>query len=1023
MNIKKTACNGTRGLDHYNDLSKANSSWINVKDMGASGSAYETTAVTQAGGKAITVEEVGDFTVGQGVIVSKCHPHYKDASFWGPEAWNNKQPLDGVAELRGFDGSSVDWLVFVLEIDGAAPISFRWSDDLARSWKGTNVPVTWDWQPLSGGLEIKFLKRDLVPGHGVTLSARATLVTTIERIEGKTLLLRDAPNRSVDGAVVRHCDGAALQAALDHALRARRNLYVPNGHYRLERGLVVNEFEPDSAIVIEGDCGVNTLLDIREGTGPVITLDGCENVTVRNFKMIGHGSFEMGCGRFRTSTGHSAWCMGFKQCRASLIVGTERVLFENVNVSNMSTEAFMSLGPDRYRSIRYKPNKARRHTKSLTFLRCSVYDCAHNAFNNADRAEGTNVLYCRVEKVGSQAYEGPARFLKLIGNYVRGSTTGFVVGNSAHLEEGEVGLGQAVVAHNVFEGCEGENGGITVNTPASQVIVTNNIFVNWNSGPNIGLAIRVTSGSKRKTQPSHNVVITGNSIDLSWRNKRRHTTGIMVQASDVTVSDNQIYVRGEIDPKVTGIDICESAVNVTVHDNLIHNCACGFCATRARSRVTEVFDERTFRDECLPRVRSMSHLYRNWNLLWRSGEHQGSTVRIATFEPNEAHRFKLAEPQRMQPGNVFQIYPDSANWLIHDNTITDCAHPAVLEAHGGVTTVFRGNVISRGVAVNVASAVVVRGQWKLIGNQISGFDEKDSAAFHLQEARPSGGRVILTDNIVENCANFAKTTNKKLWGQNIRQNNLFIADDDLTDRDIKPVMVKPPKQAKPPKLPALELDAPVKIDGDVSEWSWDIAANIAEIKWTPNGEPVISPTGRVRAAFDDDALYLAMRFELPAGTELTSALAFDQGDGVEIALRNADPKHFTPTFVLWGSVGGTHASSAYLDQMGASYERADGLRKATVYAAKRLTDGWSCEWRVPFAALGLEAKDVDSLLLNIGLKCVATESRVVWTPVSGSLGDMDLAMDLVNELRTGRMVDPLCMFTDIDLAGELRLKR
>lgn len=1019
MSATKRDRTWTNIINHASDTRHSNSSWINVKDMGASGSPFETTTSTKSGVSAITVKDVGDFAVGQGVMISKCHPRYDNAYLRGPGSWRDEQPLEGVVELRGFDGRDGDWLVFVLEIDGSTPVSFRWSDDLGHTWKGQNVPVTWDWQSLSGGLEIKFLKRNLVPGNGVTLSARTTLFTTIEKIEGNTLRLRDAPASSVDGARVRHCDGTALQAALEHAVRTRQNLYFPNGHYRLERGLFVKELVEDAAIVIEGASGSNTLLDISEGTGAVFTLESCKDVTIRNVKMIGHGGLDSGIGRIKTATGHPFWCMELKECRAALICGTERVLIENVHVSRMSVEAFMSIGPDRYGRLR----RGSRHTQSLTYLRCTVRDCAHNAFNNNDFAEGTSVIHCRVEKVGSQAYEGPARFLKLIGNYIRGARNGFVIGNSAHLENGPVGLGQAVVADNVFEGCDGDNGGITVNCPAEQVIVARNIFVNWNSGPVIGSAIRVIGHSRMKTQSARNTIIIGNSIDLSWPNKRRHATGIMVHASNATVSDNQIFVRGRIDPKVTGVDVCESAVNVIVHDNSIRNCGCGFRCSRARSRVVEVFDERTFRDESLPRVRRDSHLYRGWNLLWRSGEHCDSTVSIEEFEPDEERRFRLSEPQRMQPGNVFQIFPNSANWLIHDNTITDCSYPVALESHGGATTVFRDNIISRGAAVDVAAAVVIRGQYKLIGNQVVGFDEENSAAFLLREARPTRRRVILKDNIVENCSNFVKVTDETLWENAIHQGNLFVATETLADQKINPLMIPPPKPLKKSILSATKLDAPVEIDGDVSGWSWDVSANVAVLSQNPIGVPITSPTGRVRAAFDEENLYFAMRFELPEGAELTSALAFDQGDGVEIALRCADIKHFTQTFTLWGSVGGTHSSGTYLGRMGASFERSEKLRKATVYAAKALPDGWSCECRLPFAALGLEANNVDSLLLNIGLKCVATGSRVVWAANRAHVGDVDLAMDVANELRTGRMDDPLCMFSDLDLAGELRLKR
>jgi hypothetical protein len=57
---------------------------VNVRDFGASGSKFETTAATTAGSKQVTVAKIGDFKVGQGVIVSRCNVRYTHSSLWGP---------------------------------------------------------------------------------------------------------------------------------------------------------------------------------------------------------------------------------------------------------------------------------------------------------------------------------------------------------------------------------------------------------------------------------------------------------------------------------------------------------------------------------------------------------------------------------------------------------------------------------------------------------------------------------------------------------------------------------------------------------------------------------------------------------------------------------------------------------------------------------------------------------------------------------------------------------------------------
>ena len=750
--------------------------WLNVKDFGVSGSAFETTAKTTAGSKQIVVKDVGDFTVGQGVMVSKCHPRYVNPCFRGPGSWyRDYKPIDGVAELRGFDGSGGDWLVFALDIDGKEQPSFRWSDTGARTWQDKRMPVTGDWQALSHGLEIRFLRRDFAPGHGITFSARTQLLTAIEKIEGNTITLRDAPTRSVADAVVRHCDAAAIQAVLDRAIRARKNVFFPTGYYRLETGLLVKELVPDTSIRIEGASGVHTLMDISNGTGSVFRLDGCKDVTVRNFRMVGHGGRGEGSGasvrgRMKTSAGLPYWCMALKSCNAVTTRATERVLVENVHASNMSSEVFYSQGPSR-RGLK----EPKRYTKSLTYLRCSVRDSAGNAFNNNDTAEGTSVLYCRVDGVAAYAWEGPARFIKLIGNYVRDSR-GLNVGNTAGRvsDRGVLGCGQAVVANNVLEGCDRDNGGITVHYPSRQVTIANNLFVNFN-----GTAIRVdgntSRGLARPPQPPRNFTVSGNIIDLTWNgDKPRTRTGVFIRASDTTVSDNQIYTRGNAAPRTTGIEVYESAVNVTVHDNLVRNCGSGLRTRRSSSRVREVIDARTFRDHSLLKVWPTSHLYHGWHLVWLSGANKGRVATIRAFDP-EACTFALTDPLQMSVGDAFEVYPDSANWLIHDNTITGCTRPVALEAYGSASSVFRDNIITRGGAEGVASAVSVSGQYKLIGNHISGFDEKDAAALELKTSRPAGtGPMVFSGNIVENCSQAVKATDPRLWEEAKKSGNLFI---------------------------------------------------------------------------------------------------------------------------------------------------------------------------------------------------------------------------------------------------------
>ena len=104
--------------------------WLDVRDRGASGSQFETAAVTAAGSKQITVANRGDFQLGQGVMLSRCNPRLTTQTLWGPTgvvAWGQK--LCGKAEIRGYDGSQGDWLVLILDVAKGSK-SFRWTEDL-----------------------------------------------------------------------------------------------------------------------------------------------------------------------------------------------------------------------------------------------------------------------------------------------------------------------------------------------------------------------------------------------------------------------------------------------------------------------------------------------------------------------------------------------------------------------------------------------------------------------------------------------------------------------------------------------------------------------------------------------------------------------------------------------------------------------------------------------------------------------------------------------------------------------------
>lgn len=708
--------------------------WLNVADFGASGSSFETLATTTAGSRRMTVSDPGDFRVGQEVMITRALTRYEGAAVLSrhPGRPQERKPLSpDMMRIRGYDGSQGSWLMYLLEISPAIPEAFRWSGDRGRTWS-VPIPITTDWQPLEQGLEVRFSRQDWGEEcHAIWFSARDLLVTHIEEVDGHTLVLRDPPNQSSAEAVVRHCDSHALQAAIDHAVARQKNLYLPAGRYRLARGLLVTNA---SGLTIQGINGTDAILDIADGENPIepwkaacLMLNGGTEVTLRNLRLVGHSGFAEAdqCGGILVGK-LLIWGFYLKGCSALTVIDTERVLVENCHARRMATECFYSQGTQEA----FLTDEKAVATKSITYLRCSVEDCGRNAFNNNDLAENTSVLYCRIKDVGGCTWEGASRFVRFIGNYVCNAGT-VAMGNigfrNSHLEVR--GSAQHIVADNVFEGhdlYQGRSGGVAIRAcgGATQLIIKDNIFVNYKGSG----AIELSGQADGRHLTSGQAIVRGNVIDLTSPDEVHvPRTAIRCDLSDVIIGDNQIYVRGEIDPTVTGLWVGEPAVNVTVHDNLIRNCGRGIITSRARGAVATVLDDRTFvqappvdNEGAIPLERRKSHRYRNWTIVWLTDGKESGRSRLTGFDP-ETFQFQLEQPFPLTPGQAFEVFPPLANWQIHHNIIAECAEPVRLDSHGSPTSTFAGNTITAAEGAKDAEPLAVHGDFHLSDNRIHGF--------------------------------------------------------------------------------------------------------------------------------------------------------------------------------------------------------------------------------------------------------------------------------------------------------------
>ena len=757
---------------------QGNDGWLNVRDCGASGSIFQTTASTKSSSRQITVANVGDFKVGQGIMVSKCNIRYEKTQMWskGIPYVSDRRPVENSIEVRGYDGTAGSWMIYLLDIAPSTSV-FRWSDDLGHTWH-PEVPITHDWQALSGGIEVRLNQKDWESGYVIAFGARDQLITRVEKIEGNVITLRDEANRSVDDAVVRHNDTQALQEAIDLAIKENLNVFVPVGHYMLAQTINVRDAH---AITIEGASSENTILDISEGEGACFTLRDGTEVNIRNFRMIGFMGFDERdkAGELETRGARYVWGFWLKHCKGIFITNTERVLVENCHASRMSGECFSSSCRGRGT---VKPGQS--YTKSITYLRCSVTDCARNAFDDIlGFGEQTAVLNCRIVDVGGCAWEGCVRFGKFIGNYVRnaGTVAAGNLGASKIMSDKtypDLGSGQHLIADNVFESIVpyGESA-IRSNRGATQVIIRDNLFINFNSS-----GIEVVNSPSSNESTSAITTITGNIFDMTCiGQKSAPRTAITIGINETVVSNNQIYVRGTADPLVTAIRLYEPALNMTVHDNLIRNCGSGIITEKFVERIGVPKDDRsftlTFKPQGLPPDRINAETYKGWGIVWQDGNRNFSQDDMSVIDSfdSETFTFRLREPHSIKAGDRFVFLIPSLNWTLHDNTIIDCLKPAVFNSFGSKTSIFNNNLISRNAEANVSVGVEVHGCFQLKGNRFSGFDEESATALALFPdaiGRAPGGQY--QGNIFENCFTIVTESKAGLWNASLTKDNQTI---------------------------------------------------------------------------------------------------------------------------------------------------------------------------------------------------------------------------------------------------------
>lgn len=658
--------------------------FLNARDFGASGSDFVSKALSCTNTNEIRLESIGDFKVGDEILIKGAFIHQtakylfekKDSSPINPRPWHHNRELESEIELRGYNGEHGGRAVYFIDFDPDEIGYLRWSVDFGRSWN-EHIPAP-DGEYVSLEADVK-IKINSLPerlfGATVVIVCSDMLIATVTAVKGNVLYISEKANRTAE-CTVSHSDTAAIQRAINAAIKDSKSVFLPKGKYKITKSLIIDS---PASFTFEGECAEETVIDnslgnvgVERPEGSCFIIRGGKEFNLKNLTMLGCLGFDnrdiAGC--IKTKGGNSVWGFYFNKSNAICISSTERVYVENCHARMMSAECFYSRGDSRRYTL--VPED---YTKSIIYNRCSVVDCARNAFNNNDQAEGTTITNCRVERVGGCAWEGASRFVKIQGSYFRWCGP-IAIGNVRRREENleHLGTGQHIISDNYFEeGCAYSDSMIMIGSTATQVIVKGNVFVNFNSN-----AVKIFGEGNTCDKPPENVIVSSNIIDLSAENGRGiPRIGISASAPFVTVSDNHIYTRYDSDKNTKGIVITGDLVRTVVHDNILASLDIGIESRRVTGSVGIVADNRSFyRKEKAygeyatpPLVRIRSHRYRGWRILWDNGEYSV----IEDFDPVSL-RFTLSEPREIKSGDPFTLLPPvgKKNILIHHNLIDGC---------------------------------------------------------------------------------------------------------------------------------------------------------------------------------------------------------------------------------------------------------------------------------------------------------------------------------------------------------------
>ena len=190
----------------------------------------------------------------------------------------------------------------------------------------------------------------------------------------------------------------------------------------------------------------------------------------------------------------------------------------------------------------------------------------------------------------------------------------------------------------------------------------------------------------------------------------------------------------------------------------------------------------------------------------------------------------------------------------------------------------------------------------------------------------------------------------------------------------------PPGRARRGKKPVFRVPrstGEVTVDGVITpgEWGGADPAKAMMLREDVHGGRS-NRLSHAWLAWDDAALYLAVRNRVSARPALRIGAKWGVDDAVEIAIRNDAAGTAAPILVLRGYASGAFESST---EAGAAAQQAAKAAAGVQHAAKVVSPTqWDAEWRVTFASLGIDPRRHGKLAFNLTVRKTADGLWLMW---------------------------------------------